>query len=94
MSVFASKAPLPQCNMCLMTVSRVSHCTAQCSLGMLSLTDEPFGHDKSCIRWNDPGSFLGINPMGDTMRFGSGGLGKGPATRPAANSCCSLMSTI
>ena len=54
--------------------------TVAADFGMLKLTpDLSYGKDKLCRRRNLPGSFLAPSDKGDDLKFGNGGLSKGPA---------------
>lgn len=88
MSVFARKHPGPKRKIPWIALSIVIYCRLKSPLEMdeLRLVSPDFGKDKWKMVLNLAVCFLGTKPMGDTWKLGSGGLGKGPATRLKATS--------
>ena len=56
------------------------------SSGIFSLTEQPFGLLRSCIKRYFPGSLLGIAYRGEYVAFSTGGDEYGPKIRPRRSS--------
>ena len=96
MSVFARKHPWPRLKIPWIALSIVIYWRLKSSLGIeeLILVSPDFGKDKWKMVLNLVECFLGTDPMGDTWKLGSSGLGKGPATRPRATSLERFSETV
>ena len=73
--------------------SKLVYLTVLSSLSIQSFTELPSGQDRWWISLNALPQDLGTRPMGETRRFGMGGVTYGPAIRPKLISFLSFPMT-